>query len=195
MKFVDLGFIARRMLEVKSGNIVLSIKKEYMNIPIKVLDTNTGKVAKITFKELVQKPIRPFSKDGNYLYMLDSYNFKDIYRKILRIKDYYFYLDKNYMLMWLKGEVYYRYIKLLPYDEISGFNTYNNSKNITYYIPNYENMSSGTIPERVLFYKREYFIPELDSEDMYKVDVVSATEFKRKVKTGIYLAKVKLLGI
>ena len=42
MKFLDLSFIKQEMIKPYKKKLVLNIKPKFFDIPIKVLDTNTG---------------------------------------------------------------------------------------------------------------------------------------------------------
>lgn len=191
MKFLDLSFIKQEMIKPYKKKLVLNIKPKFFDIPIKVLDTNTGSIHTITYKELVERPIKPFYRINNVLGITDNYHFKDITGKVLKFFTIAFYVETNCLIIWIDRKVYY---KPIYYDDrtlISGFSMLKDMSAISYYYPirtrGYYNVSN------LVLFREATFWFNIEISAMQQIECnISLDMFSCNIK--IYLTKLKLLG-
>lgn len=180
MQFVEIEDVVKR---VGRRAFRLEVNPSNQNKEVRVLDTKTGKIKKITLQELYEKPIKPFYKTDKGLAIGNSYKIEDLFGKLLRILDLAFFVTPEYFLIYYKRNVYYHSYTYQKGLDISGFCYY--ALGVSFYT---------TQDIFGFFLKSPYFVYE-DIDSAYLVDKdIGIQEFLKRAKIpSYYQAKVNLL--
>lgn len=189
MLLANLKFITPRM--IKNKQFYHSDGKLYYhrcvytedNVYVTILDTDTGETRQVTYKDLLEHPIRPFKRgktfDGWDVLIIDNpYSYEEIQGNVIRINNLAFYPVGKHFLLWYDGKIYYNILMDEPVD-VSGFRTWH--KNVAYYVWNNVSM---------LFVQTTYFIPEVDKH--IEVGIATIEEFSNKAP--LYVTKMQMMG-
>ena len=191
MQFVEIEDVVKR---VGRRTFRLEVNPSNQNKEVRVLDTKTGKIKKITLQELYEKPIKPFYKTDKGVAIGDSYKIEDLFGKLLRILDLAFFVTPEYFLIYYKRNVYYQRYTYQKGLDISGFCYY--ALGVSFYTTQDILGVSFYTTQDILgfFLKNPYFVYE-DIASAYLVDRdIGIQEFLKRAKIpSYYQAKVNLL--
>lgn len=189
MQFVELEDVIREVSTSKE-DYCLTVNQCNKGKEIRVLDTRTGKVKKITLTDLYNKPIKPFYKTEKGLKLGSSHKLKELMNKPLRILDLAFYVTPEYYLIYYKNNVYYKADIVDKEQTVSGFCYY--PLGVSFFT---EPSERGGLADRgQYFLKRPYFVYE-DLNYAFLVDKnISMQSFLERATTpAFYTAKVKMI--